>query len=79
MKTDVFQNLLDLTTIFYDMFRYEVGFRLLDDEIELSINSIMSCNTYCIKIGYDFKSDDVINKFKDTVISEALNIWKDIS
>lgn len=74
MKTDVFQNLLELTRIFYDVFRCELEFRLLDDEISLSIHSIMTCNTYFIKVAYDFKSDDVINKFKEMVISEALNI-----
>ena len=74
MKTDVFQNLLELTRIFDDMFRCELEFRLLDDVIALSIHSIMTCNTYYFKVGYDFKSDDVINKFKEMVISEALNI-----
>lgn len=74
MKTDVFQNLLDLTAMFDDMFRCEVEFRLLDDEISLSIHSIMTCNAYYIKVSYDFNIDDVINKFKEMVISEALNI-----
>lgn len=74
MKNDVFQNLLELTAIFDDMFRCELEFRLLEDEISLSIHSIMTCNTYFIKVAYDFKSDDVINKFKEMVISEALNI-----
>ena len=74
MKTDVFQKLMGLTAIFDDMFRCEVEFRLLDDEILLSIHSIMTCNTYYIKVGYDFKSDDVINKFKDMLIRETLNI-----
>lgn len=74
MKTDVFQNLLDLTAIFDDMFRCELEFRLLDDEISLSIHSIMSGYTYFIRVAYDFKSDDVINKFKEMVIKGALNI-----
>lgn len=74
MKTDVFQNLLELTAIFDDMFRCDLAFSLLDEVIELSISSMMSCNTYHMKVAYDFKSDDVINKFKEMVISEALNI-----
>ena len=74
MKTDVFQNLLELTAIFDDMFSCELEFRLLEDEISLSIRSIMTCNTYFIKVAYDFKIDDVIKQFKEIVISEALDI-----
>lgn len=74
MKNDIFQSLLELTATFNDMFRCEIEFRLLDDEISLSIHSIMTHNTYFIKVAYDFKIDDVINKFKEMVISEALNI-----
>ena len=74
MKTDVFQNLLELTAIFDDMFSCELEFRLLEDEISLSIRSIMTCDTYFIKVAYDFKIDDVIKQFKEIVISEALDI-----
>lgn len=74
MKTDVFQNLLELTAIFDDMFSCELEFKLLEDEISLSIRSIMTCNTYFIKVAYDFKIDDVIKQFKEIVISEALNL-----
>ena len=70
----VFQNLLELTRIFGDMFRCELAFSLLDDVIELSISSMMSCNIYHMKVGYDFKIDDVIKQFKEIVISEALNL-----
>lgn len=70
----VFKNLLDLTAIFDDMFRCHIAFSLLDDVIELSISSMMSCNTYHMKVAYDFKIDDVIKQFKEMVISEALNI-----
>ena len=74
MKTDVFQNLLELTRIFDDMFRCDLAFSLLDDVIELSISSMMRCNTYHMKVAYDFKIDDVIKQFKEIVISEALNL-----
>ena len=75
MKNElVFQNLLELTRIFGDMFRCDLAFSLLDDVIELSISSMMTCNTYHMKVVYDFKIDDVIKLFKDVVISEALNI-----
>ena len=75
MKNElVFQNLLELTAIFDDMFRCDLAFSLLDDVIELSISSMMTCNTYHMKVTYDFKIDDVIKQFKDIVISEALNI-----
>lgn len=75
MKNElVFQNLLELTRIFGDMFRCDLAFSLLDDVIELSISSMMTCNTYHMKVVYDFKIDDVIKLFKEVVISEALNI-----
>ena len=70
----VFDNLKDLTTIFGDMFRCDIAFSLLDTVIELSIDSMMTCNTYRMKVAYDFKIDDVIKQFKEIVISEALNI-----
>lgn len=75
MKNElVFQNLLELTATLNDVFKCDIAFSLLDDVIELTICSMMSCNIYYIKVGYDFKIDDVINKFKEIVISEALNI-----
>ena len=75
MKNElIFQNLLELTRIFGDMFRCDIGFSLLDDVIELSISSMMSCKTYHMKVTYDFKIDDVIKQFKEIVISEALNL-----
>lgn len=74
MKNElVFKNLLDLTAIFDDMFRCDIAFSLLDDVIELSISSL-TCNTYNMKVAYDFKIPDVINKFKEMVVSGALNI-----
>ena len=79
MKTDVFQNLLELTHIFEDMFRCDTAFSLLDDVIELSIESMINDNTYHMKVTYDFKIDDVIKEFKGIVISEALNIWRSIN
>lgn len=75
MKNElVFQNLLDLTAIFEDMFRCDIAFSLLDTVIELSIDSMINGNTYHMKVAYDFKIDDVIKQFKEIVISEALNI-----
>lgn len=74
MKNEfVFKNLLELTAIFEDMFRCELTFRLLDDKIELYITPLMNDHTYSINVGYDFKSDDIINKFKDSIVREALN------
>lgn len=70
----LFQNLLELTAIFNDKFRCELAFSLLDNVVELSIRSTMNCNTYHIKVVNDFKIDDVIEQFKEIVISEALNL-----
>lgn len=76
---ETFINLRDLTSILNDKFKCELCFRLLEDNIELGIRSLETCNTYYIIVDYEFKVDNVIEKFKENIIREALKLWKDIS
>lgn len=71
---EIFVNLRYLTSILNDKFRCELCFRLLEDNIELAIRSLETCNTYYMIVDYKFEIDNVIEKFKDNIIKEALNL-----
>lgn len=71
---ETFINLRDLTNIFNDEFKCELCFKLLKDNIELIIRSLETFNCYFMTIDYEFNIDDVVNRFKDTIVREVLNL-----
>jgi hypothetical protein len=71
---ETFINLKDLTKIFKEHFNCSLSFMLDKDKIQLEIYSIETCNRWYMFVEYQFDIDDVINKFKDTIVREALNL-----
>ena len=70
---ETFIKLRDLTKIFKKSYNCSLSFMLDKDKIQLEIYSIETCNCWYMFVEYQFDIDDVINKFKDTIIREALN------
>lgn len=70
---ETFINLKDLTKIFKEHYNCSLSFMLDKDKIQLEIYSIETCNRWYMFVEYQFNIDDVINKFKDTIVREALN------
>ena len=73
---ETFINLKDLTKIFKEHFNCSLSFMLDKDKIQLEIYSLETCNRWYMSVEYQFNVDDVINKFKDTIVMEALNCEK---
>lgn len=71
---DTFINLKDLTTILNDVYKCEISFTLLKDNIKLAILSLETCNSWYMIVDYQFKVNDVIEKFNENIISEALKL-----
>ena len=70
---ETFINLMDLTKIFKEYYNCSLSFMLDKDKIQLEIYSIETCKHWYIFVEYQFDIDDVINKFKDRIVGEALN------
>ena len=70
---ETFINLKDLTKIFKEYYNCSLFFMLDKDKIQLEIYSIETCNRWHMFVEYQFDIDDVINKFKDSIVREALN------
>lgn len=68
-----FINLMELTKIFKECYNCTLSFMLDKDKIQLEIYSIETCNRWYMFVEYQFDIDDVINKFKDSIVREALN------
>lgn len=73
---ETFINLKDLTKIFKEHFNCSLSFMLDKDKIQFEIYSIETCNRWYMFVEYQFDIDDVINKFKDSIVREALNCEK---
>ena len=70
---ETFINLKDLTKIFKEYYNCTLSFMLDKDTIQLEIYSFKTCNRWYMFVEYQFDIDDVINKFKDSIVREALN------
>ena len=70
---ETFINLRDLTKIFKEHFNCSLSFMLDEDKIQLEIYSLETCKHWYICVEYQFNIDDVINKFKDTIVMVVLN------
>ena len=74
METELFSKLIDLTNILNDAYKCELYFKIIDNEIELEIKSLNTCNTYCFNVNYDFKINDVIYELREMIVNESLKL-----